>query len=249
MIRRRHLRLAARFVAHRFRALHPFEVQAALLNACNLRCAYCSCPDVKTTVLDTEQWLDVIRRGSAARHHAHQVPGWRADAAAPTSAPSAPRRRLPASSRAGHQRPAVRRRPGAARPSRRDRLQPRLGHSRAHDRARGAARTPASSRRSRWHAARDLRAVRQHGGHAREPATRSRRCSTSARRAASASRPAGRVRPQVLQRRGAAARARRRRRCAPCTASSASGSAQGRPLMFAASTYENASPRGRTTAS
>jgi MoaA/NifB/PqqE/SkfB family radical SAM enzyme len=54
--------MAARFVAHRFRELHPFEVQAVLLNACNLRCSYCTCPDVRTTVLSTEQWLDVIRR-------------------------------------------------------------------------------------------------------------------------------------------------------------------------------------------
>jgi MoaA/NifB/PqqE/SkfB family radical SAM enzyme len=61
MIRRRHLAMAARFVAHRFRDLHPFEVQAVLLNACNLRCAYCKCPDVRTPVMDTEQRRDVIR--------------------------------------------------------------------------------------------------------------------------------------------------------------------------------------------
>jgi MoaA/NifB/PqqE/SkfB family radical SAM enzyme len=62
VIRRRHLRMGARFVAHRFRELHPFEVQAVLLNACNLRCTYCKCPDVRTAVMNSEQWLDVIRR-------------------------------------------------------------------------------------------------------------------------------------------------------------------------------------------
>ena len=62
MIRPRHVRMAARFVAHRFRELHPYEVQAVLLNACNLRCTYCTCPDVRTTVLTTAQWLDVVRR-------------------------------------------------------------------------------------------------------------------------------------------------------------------------------------------
>jgi MoaA/NifB/PqqE/SkfB family radical SAM enzyme len=61
VIRARHLRLAARFAAHRWRALHPFEVQAALLNACNLRCAYCRCPDEQTRVLTTAQWLEIIR--------------------------------------------------------------------------------------------------------------------------------------------------------------------------------------------
>ena len=57
----RQLRLAARFAAHRWNALHPFEVQAAVLNACNLRCAYCRCPDEKTALLTTEQWVDTIR--------------------------------------------------------------------------------------------------------------------------------------------------------------------------------------------
>jgi MoaA/NifB/PqqE/SkfB family radical SAM enzyme len=61
VLRTRHLRFAARYAAHRFQTLHPFEVQAALLNACNLRCAYCCCPDLKTDLLDTAQWTDVIR--------------------------------------------------------------------------------------------------------------------------------------------------------------------------------------------
>ena len=53
--------MAARFAAYRFRALHPFEVQAAVLNACNLRCTYCRCPDVKIALLTTAQWVDIIR--------------------------------------------------------------------------------------------------------------------------------------------------------------------------------------------
>jgi MoaA/NifB/PqqE/SkfB family radical SAM enzyme len=61
MLATRHLRFAARFAAHRLRALHPFEVQASLLNACNLRCAYCRCPEAKTELLSTAQWLDTIR--------------------------------------------------------------------------------------------------------------------------------------------------------------------------------------------
>ncbi len=61
MIRSRHLKMASRFLAHRFRELHPFEVQASLLNACNLRCLYCRCPEIKTSLMTTEQWKTVIR--------------------------------------------------------------------------------------------------------------------------------------------------------------------------------------------
>jgi MoaA/NifB/PqqE/SkfB family radical SAM enzyme len=53
--------MATRFAAHRLRALHPFEVQAALLNACNLRCRYCRCPEVKLPLLATAAWLAIIR--------------------------------------------------------------------------------------------------------------------------------------------------------------------------------------------
>lgn len=61
MLAARHLRFAARFATHRFRALHPFEVQAAILNACNLRCVYCRCPDEKIDLMDTAQWTETIR--------------------------------------------------------------------------------------------------------------------------------------------------------------------------------------------
>lgn len=60
MSRAQQLRFAARYLRHRWSAVHPFEVQAVLLNACNLRCAYCSCPELKTALLSTAQWLDVI---------------------------------------------------------------------------------------------------------------------------------------------------------------------------------------------
>ena len=62
MIRLRHLKMASRFLAHRFRELHPFDVQASLLNACNLRCVYCRCPEIPTKLMTTEQWRTIIRR-------------------------------------------------------------------------------------------------------------------------------------------------------------------------------------------
>lgn len=60
MIRFRHFRMAWRVALRRFRELHPIDVQATLLNACNLRCVYCRCPDVKTSVMTTEQWRTTI---------------------------------------------------------------------------------------------------------------------------------------------------------------------------------------------
>ena len=62
MIRIRHLKLASRFAAHRFRQLHPFEVEASLLNPCNIQCVYCNYPKVKMTQMTTDQWLEIIRR-------------------------------------------------------------------------------------------------------------------------------------------------------------------------------------------
>jgi MoaA/NifB/PqqE/SkfB family radical SAM enzyme len=53
-------RVSARFVRHRFAELHPFEVQAVLTNACNLRCSYCRCPDLAGPTLSTGQWIAVI---------------------------------------------------------------------------------------------------------------------------------------------------------------------------------------------
>lgn len=54
-------RMLGRFAAHRLRELHPFEVQAILSNACNLRCAYCRFPELPTRVLGTEDWLGILR--------------------------------------------------------------------------------------------------------------------------------------------------------------------------------------------
>lgn len=56
------LRLAGRVLAHRFRGLHPYDVEINLLNACNLRCVYCRCPAVTIRLLTTEQWCDIIRQ-------------------------------------------------------------------------------------------------------------------------------------------------------------------------------------------
>lgn len=61
----RHLRMASRFAMHRFRSLHPFEVQASLMNACNLRCVYCRCPDTRTDLLTKEQWTRIIKQLAA----------------------------------------------------------------------------------------------------------------------------------------------------------------------------------------
>jgi MoaA/NifB/PqqE/SkfB family radical SAM enzyme len=60
------LQVASRFVRHRFAKLHVFEVQAVLLNDCNLRCSYCACPDLGGQQMTTEQWLDLIARFRAA---------------------------------------------------------------------------------------------------------------------------------------------------------------------------------------
>lgn len=59
-MRAKHLQLAARYARHRFAELHPFEVQAVLLNACNLRCQYCCCPEIKTRLMSTADWVRTI---------------------------------------------------------------------------------------------------------------------------------------------------------------------------------------------
>ncbi len=83
MLSQRHLRFAARYAAHRFRALHPFEVQASLLNACNLRCAYCRCPDIKIEMMNTAQWVETIeglgRHGTMRIKYQGGEPTLRAD--------------------------------------------------------------------------------------------------------------------------------------------------------------------------
>jgi len=61
LIRLSHLKLGLRFLARRFRRLHPYEVQAQLWNACDQRCLYCRCPKVDTRLLSTEEWRIIIR--------------------------------------------------------------------------------------------------------------------------------------------------------------------------------------------
>jgi MoaA/NifB/PqqE/SkfB family radical SAM enzyme len=56
------LGIASRFLAHRFAALHPYEVQAVVHNACNLRCSYCRCPDMDPSAMSTSAWVDIIGR-------------------------------------------------------------------------------------------------------------------------------------------------------------------------------------------
>jgi MoaA/NifB/PqqE/SkfB family radical SAM enzyme len=55
------LSTAWHFARHRFSDLHPLEVQVQVVNACNLRCAYCRCPDIPTTMLTTAQWVDIVQ--------------------------------------------------------------------------------------------------------------------------------------------------------------------------------------------
>jgi MoaA/NifB/PqqE/SkfB family radical SAM enzyme len=61
MIRLNQAKMAFRYLARRFRKLHPFEVEAALLNECNLHCLYCHYPDRLKPQMTTQQWKDVIR--------------------------------------------------------------------------------------------------------------------------------------------------------------------------------------------
>ncbi len=54
------VRLATHYLRYRLRAVRPFEVQASLGNACNLRCSYCRCPEMVTEVMDTVQWCAIV---------------------------------------------------------------------------------------------------------------------------------------------------------------------------------------------
>ena len=135
--------IAARYARHRFQTLHPFEVQAVLLNACNLRCSYCNCPELSSATLSTEQWIEIIEKlrsvgtmrikwqggeptlrpdfsklcadGAGARHRLRRRDQWHRDRTK-TGNPRAPRR-SGGQSRRGHA--------GAARPA------PRPGYARA----------------------------------------------------------------------------------------------------------------------
>lgn len=60
-LRNRRLSLALRFLKHRWRRIRPVEIEAAVLNRCNLRCAYCRYPEIDKTELSTAQWAGIIR--------------------------------------------------------------------------------------------------------------------------------------------------------------------------------------------
>jgi len=53
--------MASRYLVYRFRKIHPFDVEAALLNQCDLHCPYCHYPDRLKPQLDTRQWKEIIR--------------------------------------------------------------------------------------------------------------------------------------------------------------------------------------------
>lgn len=55
-------RMASHFLRYRVRTLHPFEVQAVLLNACNLKCTYCRCPEIPVPQMTTAQWTTTLRQ-------------------------------------------------------------------------------------------------------------------------------------------------------------------------------------------
>ncbi len=53
--------MAVRYLSHRGRKVHPFDIEAVLLNECNLHCRYCLYPDRPRAQLSTEQWKNIIR--------------------------------------------------------------------------------------------------------------------------------------------------------------------------------------------
>jgi len=61
MINRRQLQMALVFIRHRWRKIHPFEVQASITNRCDYRCMYCDCSINKKEEMNTLQWLETIR--------------------------------------------------------------------------------------------------------------------------------------------------------------------------------------------
>ena len=68
-------RLAAHFLRYRFRAVHPFEVQAVLLNACNLKCEYLPLSRHAHGAADHRSMGGHARPPGPGRHAADQVPG------------------------------------------------------------------------------------------------------------------------------------------------------------------------------
>ena len=62
MITSRQLRMALVFAQHRWRNIHPFEVQASVTNRCDYQCVFCDCPVSRKAEMGTRQWQEVIRQ-------------------------------------------------------------------------------------------------------------------------------------------------------------------------------------------
>lgn len=56
------LRLAFSVARHRLCKIHPVEVQAAVTNRCDGRCVFCVCPFSQVSEMNTAQWADTIRQ-------------------------------------------------------------------------------------------------------------------------------------------------------------------------------------------
>jgi MoaA/NifB/PqqE/SkfB family radical SAM enzyme len=50
-----------RYLFHRWRRLHPVDVEAVLSNKCNIHCIYCRYPSISGDELSTEQWKKIIK--------------------------------------------------------------------------------------------------------------------------------------------------------------------------------------------
>lgn len=62
MIRARHLKVGYNFLRGYLKKIHPYEVTAQLWNTCDSKCVYCRCPEVKTYLMSTDQWSEIIRK-------------------------------------------------------------------------------------------------------------------------------------------------------------------------------------------
>jgi len=52
--------LVGRYLAHKWRPLHIFEVQASVTNRCNRKCPFCFCPKVESKELDAGAWIKAM---------------------------------------------------------------------------------------------------------------------------------------------------------------------------------------------
>jgi MoaA/NifB/PqqE/SkfB family radical SAM enzyme len=61
MNRFHHLTSGWRYLRGLFHSLHPYEVQAQLLNSCDRRCVFCRCPEVESPLLTAAEWCQILR--------------------------------------------------------------------------------------------------------------------------------------------------------------------------------------------